>query len=270
MSILTKYLRLSLFLTRLSLYGFSLFTGIVAILLPISIVTYLNFYKMLVPVERFAIPTNFKLSSSKLALDKVAFSAIDPPAAIDFLKRHADLLFSVRLNLKAVCHIEKSYHLIPYIFSLGSTSNYESSFLINCDSRYIYVDKNHWVPYHLRYWVPPILVNIFKNVDVDLPILYMKGNDLVKLLQSGASKFDLLDIFPILIDVSKTTLDFVIEWDGIRFYLVNYYFTSLFIGVLIFWSVSSFACCMSTVYFYNKFSDEEQTESTPKQQNISR
>lgn len=256
-SIATRYTRASLFVTRQSLYGASLFTAIIAVLLPISLVTYLNFYKMLVPVERFAVPTLFLKSSSGLAS-----SDIDPLKALSFLRRNADLPFSVRINLRAVCFVEKSYHLIEYLFSLTPQVTRENSFIINCDLRYIYVDRNSWIPYHLRYWVPPIFVDIFKTVEVDWPLLYSTGRELAQLLHEQKSHILFRNTDPILIDNSKTTLDFVIEWNGIRYYLVNYYFTSLFVGVLIFWGISSFICMISTLYYYNKFSDE--TEESPQ------
>lgn len=229
-----------------------------AVLLPISIVSYLNFYKMLIPVERFALATNFIMKESATSLTS-ASADIDPTPAISFLKRHAGLPFSVRINLNAVCFIEKSYHLLSYVFRPNPAQESKSSFIINCDSRYIYVDRNHWIPYHLRYWVPPIFVDIFKTVHVDHPLVYMTGGELVDALQSQMSYLKFNDVCPILIDVTKTTLDFVIEWDGIRFYLVNYYYTSLFFGVLIFWAVSSFTCIVSTAYFYSKFSDNQET-----------
>lgn len=267
-SIATRYTRVSLFFTRQSLYGASLFTAIVMVLLPISVITYLNFYKMLVPVERFAVPTLFEEGNRYGSLDirsHASFTEIDTLLALLFLRRNADLPFSVRINLRAVCFVEKSYHLMRYVFKLTPDIIRENSFIINCDLRYIYVDRNSWIPYHLRYWVPPIFVDIFKTVEVDWPLYYSTGAELVKLLKEQKSNLTFANTNPILIDNSKTTLDFVIEWDGIRYYLVNYYFLSFFIGVLIFWGASSFICMISTLYYYNKFSDEpEETIRAPR------
>lgn len=262
-SVATRYARASLFMTRQSLYGASLFSAIVMVLLPISIVTYLNFYKMLVPVERFAVPASFFKDTSGQGLLPV-FSEIDPSLALPFLRRNADLRFSVRINLRAVCFVEQSYHLLQYVFKLTPRLIRENSFIINCDLRYIYVDRNSWIPYHLRYWVPPVFVDIFKTVEVDWPLFYSTGAQLVELLRDQQSYLKFLDTRPIIIDNSRTSLDFVIEWDGIRYYLVKYYFLSLFIGVLIFWASSSFICMLSTVYYYNKFSEEEETSDTSK------
>lgn len=259
-SLASKYTRASLFVTRQSLYGASLFTAIVAVLLPISVVTYLNFYKMLVPVERFAVPTLFMKHTSGSAM-----SDIDPLLALSFLRRNADLPFSVRINIRAVCFVEKSYHLIEYLFSLTPEVIRENSFIINCDLRYIYVDRNTWIPYQLRYWVPPFMVDIFKTVEVDWPLLYSSGAELARLLVDQKSQILFRNTDPIIIDNAKTTLDFVIEWDGIRYYLVNFYFTSLFVGVLFFWGVSSFICMGSTLYYYSKFSeDAEQRPQTSR------
>lgn len=258
----TRYIKVPLFVTRQAIYTLILFFVITAILLPISIITYLNFYKMLIPTERLGVPARF------LELNHLQTATINPRAVIPFLKRNSDLLFLVRLNLHSICIKEQSFHLLDYTFKL--LKSYESSLIVNCDLRYIYVEKNNWIPYNLRYWVPPILVDIFKFVKVERPLVHVTGEELLRIFSFEKPVLTFKDPkLPIIIDSSKTTLDFVIEWEGIRYYLVNYFLTSFAIGVVFFWILSSAVCILSTLFFWNYFSQEVEVvgrATLPKRQ----
>lgn len=234
-----------LFFTRQFLYGSIIFTSLFLVLLPSSVVTYLNFYKTMIPTERVSAPARFlslpdqRGKESHLNLDHV----------MPFLRQHSDLDFAVNLNLKAICRLEKLFQVLSYLFTIDPQHLYSGEFLVNCDSRYIYVAKNRWIPYNLRYWTPPVLVDILKLVLVEEPLLTMRGNELMLLLekQTKAPVFVFDDTSAVLIDSKQSTLDFVIQWDGLRYYLVNFYWTSLIIGAGSIWVCSSFFCLLATL-----------------------
>lgn len=258
-------LKLPLFVTRQVLYGFILFTAIVLVLLPLSIVTYLNFYKMLIPTERIQVATKFYSGDTGIRENFThavwdRSTRVDPLAVLPFVTLNQDLTFLVRLNLHAICQWEKSFQMLHYTFKLSDDRTIVDELLVNCDLRYIYVEKNRLVPYNLRYWVPPILVDIFKTVKTDWPIVYLHGSDLAEILRKLEPIFKFVDAQPILIDSRKTTIDFVVEWEGIRYYMVNFYITSFVVGAGGFWLLSSWICILSSLLFQSYFltaSDEK-------------
>lgn len=252
-----------LFLTRQVLYSSILGSSVFFVLLPISIITYLSFYRVLIPTERMRVPSKFGAPDSAGLLD-LKLSIIDARPILPFLERHQDLEFLVRLSLHGVCLVEKSFQQLPYEFNLTLQLSFNDKILVNCDSRYIYVEKNSWVPYNLRYWVPPIFVNIFKYVDVDFPLIYIQGKELYDIVKNERQTFRFDHALTVLIDSRKTFADFVIEWEGIRFYLVNYYFTSLIIGTVAFWLLSTWFFALSALFFLMYFSLDEADTDAPR------
>lgn len=246
-------IRLPLFITRQFLYTFIFFTAIVLVLLPLSVLTYLNFYKMLIPTERILVPTKFLARGNSLQ----EYLKVDPLTALPFLRLNRDLSFLVRLNLHAICRTEKSYQELDYTFQMADMPRILDTLIVNCDLRYIYVEKNKWVPYNLRYWVPPIMVDIYKLVRVDWPLVYLKGSDLVLMLQQSDPSFGFKSTAPVIVDSRKTTVDFVVEWEGIRYYMVNFYVTSFLVGVGGFWIVSSWMCVVSSLVFLGYFFSDD-------------
>ncbi|KAM9890525.1 hypothetical protein OXX79_011366 [Metschnikowia pulcherrima] len=251
-------LRVNLFFTRQFAYVAILFAAIVGVLLPVSVITYLSFYKMLVPVERVQTPTKFaEVGPSMRPSLSTSIYATD---VLPFLCHNGNLTFSVRLNLDAICKYETAHQSLSYTFEMSPQHKISDWLLVNCDSRYIYVEKNNLVPYNLRYWVPPILVDVLKLVRVDHPLLYLKGHELHTALQTSNATFTLEKMNFLFLDSRKTFIDFVIEWDGLRYYLVNYYFTSLFIGAGCFWALSSVFCVLSAFVFSHRFLSDEIAE----------
>lgn len=237
-----KYAWVPLLVTRQAAYLGVVAGAVVAVLLPVSVMAYFNFYKMLVPSERFALTTHFTGSP--------ATAIVDPSAAISFLQQNKDLLFLVRLNLRAICRVEQQYHQLQYVFALGR--KWEDYFIVNCDLRYIYTQNNHWVPYNLRFWVPPIAVDIFRFVRTDWRLAHFTGRGLLAALEHTPSISLHVDDF-LLVDPA-TTLDLVIEWDGLRYYLVNYFGVSAAAGIVFFWALLSCICLVSAVHFWQRFS----------------
>ncbi|KAF7581374.1 putative integral membrane protein [Clavispora lusitaniae] len=239
----TIVIQLPLAISRQVVYLAILASAIFLFLLPVSVVTYLNFHKMLVPTERMQTPTKLLQNT-----DGWKTASIDPSPAIPYLKANQDLLFSVRLNLNAVCRLEKSFQLIEYQFNFGNQT-FADDVIVNCDSRYIYVEKNWWIPYHLRYWVPPLFVDIFKFVKKEIPLVDMSGSQLLSILSASNSTVQLDKYNVLLIDSKNTSIDFVVKWSGLRYYLVEFYFTSFFIGVFGFWLACSLTCVITALVF---------------------
>lgn len=247
-------LRINLFFTRQFAYVAILFAAIVVVLLPVSLMTYFSFYKMLIPVDRVQTPTKLIETGPDTIPSLETF--IDASTVLPFLQKNGNLTFLARLNLDAICRYETAYKSLSYSLDLSPEHKVKDWLLVNCDSRYIYVEKNSWVPYNLRYWVPPILVDVKKLVRVDHPLIYLKGHQFHTALLENNATFSFQKMNFLFLDPRKTRLDFVIEWDGLRYYLVNYYFTSLFIGAGCFWILSSFFCIISAIFFLQRFLQE--------------
>lgn len=236
-------LRFPLFLTRQFLYGLILFTAIFLVLIPISVVSYLNFYKMLIPAERILVATDFVNVGSEMSKYAKA-TRVEPRGFLQWVQ--PDLDYLIRLNMEAICRYEKQFQVLKYTFSIDSVS-VSDELIVNCDLRYIYVEKNNWVPYNLRYWVPPVMVDVFKTVKVDWPVIYLSGKEIINLAQQLVPVFEFEDPLPLVLDSRHTTIDFVVEWDGIRYYMSNYYLTSLVLGAGGFWLLTSWICLVSSL-----------------------
>lgn len=248
-------IKLPLFFTRQALYGVIIFTAIFFVLLPASTLTYFSFYKNIIPTERVGVPTKFMGVAGTLETQsQISFDLVLP-----FLRQNQDLEFSVRLNLHAICKVEKLFQVLRYQLNFDSGNSFSDEILVNCDSRYIYVAKNNWIPYNLRYWTPPILVDILKLVTIDEKIVTLPGRDLILLIQNRSDDSALVfeDTRVVLLDSKKLSLDFVIEWDGIRYYLVKYYWTSLILGAGCIWVMSSWFCILTAIATLVYFAPEQ-------------
>lgn len=236
-----------LFFTRQALYMFVIGFTVLAILLPVSVISYLNFYKMLIPTERVQLPLKFTDEHSNQT------AHLNTASILPFLRMNSDLTFLVQLGLRGECTSSYPSGRLSYNFSMSSYEPATDSIFVNCDRRLVYVTKNLFVPYNLQDWVPPILVDIFQTFTIYESMITMDGSQLLKIL--SADPFTTLTFpRPYSFEISRsTTLDFVIEWDGIRYYMVKYRITSLIIGVFIFWSLSTFVCSLSLLYFAARF-----------------
>lgn len=242
-----------LFFTRQFLYGSILFVSVFLVLLPASVFTYLSFYKSMIPSERISVPIKF----TQLPDSPKRTTVVSGASVLPFVRDHLDLRYSIRFNLHAVCLVEKLFQMLQYEFQLPPYSTGDD-ILVNCDSRYIYVAKNSWIPYNLRYWSPPILVDILKFVNVEETLISIEGAELLMLLDGNLPIFTFIDPRAILINTKKSSVDFVIEWDGIRYYLVHFYWTSLFIGAGAIWLTSSWFCVVCALASLVYFSQEKE------------
>lgn len=244
-----------LFFTRQALYSSIYVTSIFLVLLPVSVVSYLNFYRMLIPTERIRLPTQL-----------VDYEAtIDGTSVLPFLQKNKDLRFVVQGSLHVVCNTENAYLTVWYDYELLKQLLYKDQVIVNCETQDMYTHNNNWVPYNLRYWVPPILTNTHRVVDVTFPIVHVTGEQLHAFVKARKQVLRLSHASGMLVDSRKTFVDFVIEWDGIRYYLVRYYFLSLAIGVFIFWVLSSWVFTLSSLACLAYFSlDSPQVEQRPR------
>lgn len=262
---LHEVLSFNLFVSRQFAYSYIMFVAIAVVLLPTSLITYLSFYKMLVPVARLHTPIKFvKGEVPPAGGGRWSTAVIDNSSVLPFLMQNANFTFLVRLNMKAYCQQENAFQNLDYSLKLAGSTVQEDSFLVNCDSRYIYVEKNWWIPYNLRYWAPPILVNIFKEVLLDLPMLYLPGYRLHALLQRGDLLISLKNHYMLYLESNKTHVDFVIEWEGFRYSLVKYYYLSMFIGTGFFWILSATFCLISSLYVQTRLNSEPAEERKVK------
>lgn len=242
----TRVVEVPLFFTRQFLYSAILALTIWLVLLPISVVSYLSFYKALVPTERFSVPL-----SPHPEINARLVASFDSASAAQYVSANPDFDYLVRLNLNAICTQEKSFHRLQYDFLVAHV-NVSSEYIINCDLRYIYAEKNWWIPYHLRYWVPPIWVDILKLVNAEIDLVDIAGVDLrqsLGALNSLESALTLIGLLFLMVDWRKSSIDLVLKWTGIRYYLVEYYYTSFAIGVLMFWGACSTTCVVSALMF---------------------
>lgn len=235
-------------ITRQWLYILTLLISIFGVLLPISIIAYLNFYKVLIPKPITRIPLKFDPFSSKEVGMKSLFYLNN---IHEVLKEDPAIKYEISLSLNIVCN-RKNYDDIYNInsaFVIGDKSVSNNSFLLNCDTRYIYNENNWFVPYRLRFWVPPLLTNIDKLINIKSPLTIITGELLLQLISEGDNTRNALVHLDkrLIVDNSNSFLELAIQWDGMRYYMLNYYFTSLFIGVLIFWIPSSFVCLASSM-----------------------
>lgn len=241
-------LSLPLAITRQWLYILTLLISIFGVLLPISIVAYLNFYKVLIPKPITRIPLRFDPFSYKEVGMK---SSLHLNKIYEVLKEDPTIKYEIGLNLNVVCN-RKNYddiYNINSVFSIEDKLVSNNSFLLNCDTRFIYNENNWFIPYRLRFWVPPILTNIDKLINIKSPLIMVTGKQLLELISEDERiRGALLHLDKrLIIDNNNSFLEMTVQWDGMRYYMLNYYFTSLFIGVLIFWIPSSFICLISSM-----------------------
>lgn len=235
-------------ITRQWLYISTLLLSIFGILLPISIVAYLNFYKVLIPKPITRIPLRFDPFSYKEVGMK---SSLHLNNIHEVLKEDPGIKYEIGLNLNVVCN-RKNYDDIYNInsaFSIEDKLVSNNSFLLNCDTRFIYNENNWFIPYRLRFWVPPILTNIDKLINIRSPLTIVTGKQLLELISENERTGEALLRLDkrLIVDNNNSFLEMTIQWDGMRYYMLNYYFTSFIVGVLIFWIPSSFICLISSM-----------------------
>lgn len=157
-----------------------------------------------------------------------------------------DVDYLVNLNLEFHCNRNRNDDVFPILntFSIANTDvNVTKQMLLNCDTRNIYNSNNMIIPYNLRYWVPPKLIDIERKVNIESNMVVLNSDQLVKMLR-GLVTVEVLQ--GVIINHENSYLEFIIQWDGFRYYITKYYWRSLCVGVFMFYMAA-----LSQVLFYN-------------------
>ncbi|CCE83244.1 Piso0_003816 [Millerozyma farinosa CBS 7064] len=241
-------IRVPLAITRQGLYISILFISTFLVLLPIAILSYISFYTILIPKPTISIPISFQKVSKgleyKLPVDQIK-SLLDSDPSIRY---------DASLNTDIYC--TKGFYgdmknLDIQIKSEGRTIN-ETKFLLNCDARSVYVKNNPFIPFAWRYWFPPVLLNLDKAIRADVHLLTLSVADISKISQKKSKDLRLQISDDIVTDNNKSYLKFQVAWNGIRHYMVKYYYISFVVGVILFWIPSTAACLLVSLIIYSK------------------
>ncbi|EGV62771.1 hypothetical protein CANTEDRAFT_115544 [Yamadazyma tenuis ATCC 10573] len=220
------------------LYVFSIGFWLFMVLGPISVMAYLTFHRILIPIGSYSIPLQF-FNTGNFFASSIANVTLDH--WIPELNKHPGLAYSVSLKLELFCNRNRADDLFrfPSTFRIDGTDVIKTSnFIMNCDSRSIYRHNNIVVPYNLRFWVSPVLSNLNKNVNVEFEYLKMTGMELVKHLKEHVVHVSIEG--HVIVNDDNTFLELTVQRDGFRYYLQKYPIQSFVYGVLIFWSFSVF------------------------------
>lgn len=220
------------------LYILSIVTYMVAFI-PLAIISYVTFYNTLIPNPVLRIPLHFQGEK-----DHALHASVD--LGMYKSQFHSTLNYDVIINMEILCNRNRNDDIYPLFSNVEiSGQSWDNQFILNCDARYLYHENNWFIPYNLRFWTPPVLTNINKNTNIKVKATSISTKDLdFKDVNVNISK-------DIIIDNHQTFLEFHVNYQGFRFYITQYYYLSLIIGVSMFWSfgvsVSAFAC----LYFFS-------------------
>lgn len=199
--------------------------------------SYYKLHSTLIPQASSPIPLLFTSSPTQSINISPALSEFDPLINYRWI-----------VNLDLFCGDILKGKFIPVDYKILIEENkplYSGFFILDCDSRYSHNANNDLVPYNLRFWLPPILVNFERKLSLVLDKFISTGEDLSKFASSPLA-IQLEPIPGLIIDSSF--LSFQMEFTGFRYYIVKYRFISFLIGVIAFWSTSSALCSVTALY----------------------
>ncbi|ODV78593.1 uncharacterized protein CANTADRAFT_6951 [Suhomyces tanzawaensis NRRL Y-17324] len=240
------------------------------VLLPLAVLTYLRFYTTLIPKQSPNIPLQFihNTNSNVVNVQELVSSKF---YAFDLL-----LDYQVDVNLALACSHTDAYHLnAPFTIYLETqakdhnshrslrTEVLKKSLFVKCDPAFVHQSNNKIVPFNLRHWVPPVLVNLDRHITVHLDNLVLKGSQLhdnIRRLQVGLEPHS-----NILIDDENSFLQFHIKYVGFRYYLVKYYYTCMLIGAGTFWMISTFVCLLVSYSMVWGGSEQKKRGQVPRE-----
>lgn len=242
-------LSVPLALTRQSMYYSTIAFSTVVILLPLSVLSYLYFYSILIPLLVVRVPITF--APRVPFQDRRGMANIEPFGRI--FEQTPLLSYLVSLNLDVICHSEENK--ITSVVHNVTLENYSarSTFVLNCEEDHIFYSNNWLVPYKLRHYVPPRLSDISKTVTIRSPYASLTGEEIDKMHSKLAAVNIRNDAE---VDDNHSFLAFHVQWDGIRYYMVTYYKSSLVVGTILFWASSSFVCLVTALITWSKYNEE--------------
>lgn len=256
-----KYLGISIPLTILKSWLFTITTisSSILILLPISLITYNNYYNSLIPLNnQFKLPLKFDTNDNKSNI----INGFKDSDVID-----SEVNYELNFELYVVCKPKESLFNVDKINYQFITSNYreeqdkdedrdkdeeifEGSFILNCDPYELYSRKNYIIPYNLRFLISPYLTKISQSIIIKSKIFLIKGYELIN-LNNLQIKLNDLNSNDYLIDDNYSYLIVNIKWNGFRYYLVKYYYSCFIIGSLLFFGImSGFSILISYIMLY--------------------
>lgn len=259
-------LSVPLALTRSWLCIFSLGVALVAVLLPLANISYMKFYNSLIPEASPRIPIkpiSYNLNTTRwlghpLTVDLVQFWQ-NHPYQFDRL-----LDYEWNLHLDVYCKSYKNGEIFKVPYKIvhktyhGDVTLLESSFILDCDSRYIHHSNNRLIPFNLRFWAPPAMVDIGRSLKLNLRKLVLSGKTLAEIrtiqVQVSSDNFWTND--------DNTYLQLLVKFSGFRYYLVEHFYLCYILGVGILWLNSSVLCLLMSSYVL--FSEEDDEEERAK------
>lgn len=227
---------------------------LVAVLLPFSVFTYLSFFKVLVP-QRSIVVSLEQVRNPVLNGNRQFQGSLEaawPQFDLDQRNR-----YDVAVLLVASCQSRLSD--IHMLLSTNDKPLHRDLVPVSCNVMLIHNTNNWLVPYRLRYWVPPLLINDDNVVHVKEPFAYMDSQEI------ASTKTLRLDLFDEPVHAYLASIVFEIRYQGIRFYLHRYYLTSMVFGVAFFWCISSFVCFWTSLLIWQK-----EAETVPKREKINK
>ena len=253
-------LAVPLAITRSWLYIFSLGVALLMVLLPLANLSYMKFYNSLIPQVSPRVPIDpnitwrYTQASDLTVLDLSQFWS-DHPYKFDKL-----LHYEWNLHLDITCDVQNTHggvFKIPYkivnVLNGAEQDLLESSFILDCDPGYIHNSNNRFVPFNLRFWLPPAIVNINRSIKFNLRKLILKGGALAGDIRKIKVIFEGGDLFKTNDD--DTYLQFQVKFTGFRYYLVEHFYFCYVMGVAMLWFISSFVCVLMSSHIL--FSEEE-------------
>ncbi|EAZ63049.1 predicted protein [Scheffersomyces stipitis CBS 6054] len=249
-----QYLRflavnLPLAITRNWLYMLTVATTF-TILLPLSGITYYRFYQTLIPPPSPQIPLIFNTNDE--------WSHSEPTILGEELRNYEFdplLRYRLNINLMVVCPEYNTYYKTRYSVVDDSSDKkiHSSTFFIDCEKSYLYNTNNDYIPYNLRFWVSPVLVNLNRMIRFSLNKYVLSGSE----IQEKLAQFKILveNHLIVLDDVSYVQIE--TDYTGFRFYLVKYFYTCFCVGTVILWCISGAISMLTSLYVVYKYSDDE-------------
>ncbi|KAK6459262.1 uncharacterized protein RJT20DRAFT_132402 [Scheffersomyces xylosifermentans] len=222
-----------------------------AVLLPLSILTYIRFYQTLIPHSSPRIP---------LVFHGVRSHTVSEPTLVEHALRRYEfdtlLKYNLNLNLVVVCSpFDINNYKVPYsiVDQTTNTRLFNDTFFLDCDPNVIYSSNNLYIPFNLRFWVSPVLVDLSRSIQFSLTKLGMSGKQVLEKL--GHFKVEVDQRLTILDDVSY--VQFEAEYNGFRYYLVKHYYICLIIGTGIFWATSASIGSLTSFIILQKYSQDD-------------
>ncbi|KAI5952656.1 hypothetical protein KGF54_003523 [Candida jiufengensis] len=249
---------LPLKLTRNWLYITTTILSSIFIILPISFITYNKYYNTLIPISNSPfinlkfneIHNNNIFDNYNQENDNILISNLISTSNFENFKfdDKSPYIFKIKLNLYCSKNLQhtKCINKIDYIFN----STLKNSFILDCDPVSVYSNKNQFIPYGFKNYIPSNIINFQKNNEIELDIFEIMGdklnqeNNKILNLVGTSTEFDynkllLNNIQNYIIDDNESFAWFEIKWTGFRYYLVKYYYFFYVLGTLIFWIISS-------------------------------